>query len=195
MQIITLVHFLKTRMEGHKELIKMKCRVCGRRATTRRHNKSADPCRSVLSTVYGIAVDTESPEIYPPEVCNSCYLILRRASVQADPGRVLNVVSWLPHTDSCPTCSTEGTVGRPKKLKRGRPSDSDEQYVGRNIIRAISNIVTVEFADFPLTQAMFLPSPYLAFCVCQWCHCVPGRPIETLTCRHYLCCLHHKWMQ
>lgn len=165
----------------------MKCRVCGRKATTRRHDKAADPCRSVLSTVYGIAVDTESAEIYPPEVCNSCYLVLRRASAQADPGRVLKIVSWEPHTDACPTCSMEGAAGRPKKLKRGRPSDTDEQYMGRNIIRAISDIGTIEFADFPLTQDMFLPSPYLTFFVCQCCQCMPGKPLEILTCRHYLC--------
>lgn len=153
----------------------------------RTHSKLSDPCKAVLSSVYGISVETETEDIYPPIVCNSCYLGLRRASLNQDSGPILKVSSWSAHSEeSCPVCTTS-SGGRPKKRNRGRPSESDEDYIIRNILRKIKSINTPEFAPFPLLKSLFLPSPYIEHLLCKSCHCVPNQPIEVLTCRHYLC--------
>lgn len=174
-------------MEEHKKCLKNLCRVCGRKATTRKHNKQKDPCKSVLLKVYGLSVDTESDDIYPPEVCNSCFLVLRRASIEGDSAPILSHHIWSPHTDSCQLCLARCSGGRPRKRKRGRPSDADSNYITRKFNRMISTLHTPKYTNFPLNKYLFLPSPFLNDLVCKCCQCVPNEPVEFLTCRHYVC--------
>ena len=174
-------------MEQHKEHLSTKCRVCARKATSKPHNKNSDICKRILSSVYGVDVEGESEEVFPPSICNSCFLVLRRASIENDKGPILMVHSWLPHGELCEVCAPSN-AGRKKKTTRGRPSDSDPQYISRNIIRKINTIQTTVFAEEgSLENTLFLPSPFLDYLLCKHCHCIPYQPIELLTCRHYLC--------
>ena len=120
-------------MEQHKQLLGNKCRVCARKLLTRQHDKNKDPAKTVLFRVYGLSVEAESAEIFPPSICNSCFLVLRRASIQGDTGPILKIHSWSPHGESCEVC-TASTGGRLKKKHRGRPSDSDPEYMARNLV-------------------------------------------------------------
>lgn len=153
----------------------MKCRY---------HPKTSDHCRSVLSTVYSIPVDEESDDIYPPDVCNSCYLVLRRSSLKGDTGRILDLFSWAPHSENCNIC-TSSVGGRPKKRAMGRPSA--DEAAERNIVRRINSMHTQEFTDFPVEKSICLSSPHLDDLLCQLCQCIPRHPIEVLICRHFLC--------
>lgn len=175
-------------MEQHKQHLNKRCRVCGRKATTRQHDKKMDPCRAMLSRVYGIIVESESDDIFPPFICNSCYLVLRRAHIEGDTGPILNIHSWSPHGDACQVCSESGPGRQKKTVSRGRPSDDNPQYISRNIVRKLSTIQTPQFVeDVPLEKFLFLPFPFIDHLLCQICHCIPNKPIELLTCRHYLC--------
>lgn len=172
-------------MEEHKNIIKSKCRVCGRKAGTRRH----DPVKVVLSGVYSISVETESDEIFPSSVCHSCYSVLKRAADSNDSRPVLRIPTWLPHSDPCQLCSEGSQGGRPRKLKRGRPSDSDSTCVARKVMHTVNEIhsTTPEYAPFPLQKSLFLPSPFLEYLVCKSCDCIPSSPVELSTCHHFLC--------
>ncbi len=174
-------------MEQHKEHLSTKCRVCARKVTNKLHDKKSNLCKTALSKVYGVDVETEPEEVFPPSICNSCFLVLRRASMEADKGPILTVHSWSPHGESCELCAPS-SAGRKKKWNRGRPNDSDPQYISRNIIRKINTIQTKVFAEeVPLDRSLFLPFPFLDALLCKYCHCIPHQPIELLTCRHYLC--------
>ena len=172
-------------MEQHKSNLKNKCRVCARSTGTRNHNKLEEPSRSVLAKVYGIVVEKEPDEIFPPALCNSCFLTLRRANLEGDTGPILNIHSWSAHNSSeCSVC-TPASAGRPRKRKMGRPS-IDESIL-RNIVRKINAVKAPEFAPFPLHKSLFLPSLFLDHVLCQVCQCIPSQAIEISTCRHYLC--------
>ena len=173
-------------MEQHKVNINLRCRVCGRKATTRKHSKSSDPCKSVLSSVYGLDVAMESGDIFPPDVCNSCFLALRRAKNDSDSRPTMTISSWTPHSDSCQVC-LEDHGGRPRKRKRGRPSDDSNPCIPKKLMLSINSINTPEYAGFPLVKSFFLPSPYLEDLICQRCKCIPSKPVEILTCRHLMC--------
>ena len=175
---ISSVHFLSEQWSNTKVAYKISV-GCGKKAILRTHDKRSEPSKTVLSCVYGISVETETEDIFPPRLCNSCFLCLRRSSLSGDNAPILNVSSWTPHSDACPVCTSD-SGGRPKK-KRGRPSDADEQYIIRNILQTISRLSehTQQFADFPLEKSMFLPSPHTDYLACQICQCIPSRPIET----------------
>lgn len=64
-------------MEQHKEYLKIQCRVCGKKPKRYKHDKNSDACQGVLSSVLELDVSSESEYIYPPVVCNSCYLTLK----------------------------------------------------------------------------------------------------------------------
>ena len=65
----------------------------------------------------------------------------------------------------------------------------DDTYIQRGLVRQINNISdgVPEFSPFPLNKSFLLPSPLLDHLICPICQCVPSKPIELLTCRHYLC--------
>ena len=65
------------------------------------HNKNSDECRALLSHA-SIEVSSDSLDIHPARVCNSCYLSLKKA--KDDNGgmsSMMEIPSWLP----CPLCS------------------------------------------------------------------------------------------
>lgn len=173
-------------MEQHKKCLKTRCRACGRKVGQRNHPKTRDPCGRVLSTVYNICVETEDEDIYPPDICNSCYLVLRRASLNGDIGRILDIFQWLPHDEECDVC-TGSAGGRPKKRAVGRPNANKPSIIERNIVRKIGELHTHEFTNFPVEKSSCLQSPFLEDLICRVCQCVPRHPIEVLTCRHFLC--------
>ena len=108
-------------MELH---IENKCRVCGNKPKGYKHNKNSDACQGILSSVFGLDVAAESDEIYPPVVCNSCYLTMRELEKAKQKGaaRATNLVlySWTPHrgvlslfdgVKRWQTCQKEAKIG------------------------------------------------------------------------------------
>lgn len=51
----------------------------------------------------------------------------------------------------------------------------------------LGNLRTPKFADTPLSQSHFLPSPYIENLTCKLCHCLPDHPVHILSCHHLMC--------
>ena len=113
-----------------------KCRVCGRKSSGYVHNKNSNKCEALLSTLLDINVTTEPEDTFPPIVCNSCYIILKKAKEE---GRdimttALQTYSWEPHTDFCQLCLEvcgDSSGGRPKRKRKGRPRDDEPAFQQR----------------------------------------------------------------
>lgn len=93
-------------MELHKKHLENQCRVCGNKPKRYKHDKSSDACQGVLSSVFSLDVTSESDDIYPPVVCNSCYLTMKEIERSKQKGEVratnLTLHSWTPHAEeSC----------------------------------------------------------------------------------------------
>lgn len=65
-------------MEQHKICLQNLCRVCGKKPRCYFHDKNSDNCREALASVFSIATGKEDENIYPPKVCNHCYLTLNQ---------------------------------------------------------------------------------------------------------------------
>ena len=105
-------------MELHKKHIENWCRVCGNKPKGYKH--CTDTCQGILSSVFGLDVTAESDHIYPPVVCNSCYLTMREPEKAKQKGAAratnLALYSWTPHIEeSCP-CLTVKPAGKKQKL-------------------------------------------------------------------------------
>ena len=53
--------------------------MCGRKPKSYVHSKYSKKCESLLSTLLNINVTTESDDIFPSVVCNSCYITVKKA--------------------------------------------------------------------------------------------------------------------
>ena len=166
--------------------------MCGRKPIGYVHSKYSEKCDSLLSTLLNISVTTESEDIYPPVVCNSCYITLKKTK-EADKNIVttaLSTFAWEPHSDYCQVClevGGESSGGRPKRKRTGRPRDDEPTVQRRKIMGRIGDLDLPEFANFPLNRCFFLPSPYLDDLSCYNCHCILNQPVEVTTCHHHLC--------
>ncbi len=190
-------------MEQHKIYIQNLCRTCGKKPKCYFHDKNGDQCKAALACVFGIATGEEDNNIYPPKICNNCYLTLRQLQKSKDEGcfreTALTPQTWLPHGDSCQLCentsSASGSCGRPRKRKaKGRPSMEDTHYMSRRVMHQLSTLRTPKYADTTLAVSHFLPSPYIEDLTCKLCHCIPNQPIHILSCQHLMCmsCIQHE---
>lgn len=179
-------------MEAHKDRLKAMCRVCGKKPTKGYvHKKYSDKCQEVLSSVLGLEVSTESEDIYPPGVCNGCYLILRQKHKGDIMATNLTPYMWHPHNDEeCQICTAlPSTGGKPKRRKvtlevKGRPSSEDNT---RAILAKLGDLNIPHYASTPLSTTFFLSTPTLSDLICTICQCIPNEPVEISTCRHYMC--------
>lgn len=179
-------------MEAHKERLKNLCRVCGRKPTRGYvHKKCSDKCQGVLSSVLGIEVSTEPENIYPPGVCNGCYLILRQKQKGDIRATNLTPHTWLPHSEEeCQICTAlPSTGGKPKRRKvtlevKGRPNADDNT---RAILAKLADLNVPNYGHAPLNTTCFLSNPILPDLTCTICQCIPNQPVEVSTCRHYMC--------
>lgn len=177
-------------MEQHTNLLKNRCRVCGNKPRGYVHSKLSKACDSLLSTLLAIDVKSESEVIFPPVVCNSCYITLKKAKEERTDitHTPLTIEIWEPHTDLCQLClKASSSGGQLNRKRKGRPSEDDPSFQRRKIMRMVDGLGSPEFANFPLPRSMFLPSPFLDDLVCQHCQCIPSQPVELATCRHHLC--------
>lgn len=172
-------------MEEHLKMLQNRCRVCARKPTGYMHKKQSNTCASLLFSMLGIEATSESEDIFPPIVCNSCYITLKRAREEGMDIKLttLSVHTWEPHSDFCQLCLESHSGGRPKKRRKGRLSEDDPTFQRRKIARRLEELGTSEMASLedPLQRSLFLPSPYFH------CHCISTQPVELATCRHYLC--------
>lgn len=151
------------------------------------HKKLSSTCEPLLSNLLNIDVRSESEEIFPPVVCNSCYLTLKKAK-EEDTDIAFTTITlhtWEPHTDSCQLCLESPSGGRPKKKRMGRPSEDDPAFQRRKIARRLEELGTSDTDSLP--KSNFLPSPYLDDLACQKCKHISSQPVELALCRHYLC--------
>ena len=140
-----------------------------------------------------LEVSSESDNIYPPVVCNSCYLTLKEIQKAKERGEVrstnLKLKSWLPHSEDCEVCLTVSGGGKPKRRKvalevKGRPSKDN---MNRSIMTRVAEIDPPQFVNFQLQPSYFLPNSMLNDLLCLSCSCIPNQPLEIATCRHYIC--------
>ena len=77
-----------------------------------------------MSTLLKISVTTESDDIFPPVVCNSCYITVKKAK-EDDTNIVTTTIgqfAWEAHNDFCEICLEVGgdsSGGRPRGRGRG----------------------------------------------------------------------------
>ena len=98
--------------------------MCGRKPKGYVHSKYSKKCESLLSTLLNISVTTESDDIFPPVVCNSCYITVKKA--KEDDTNILTTTigqfAWEAHNDLCEICLEVGgdsSGGRPRGRGRG----------------------------------------------------------------------------
>ncbi len=158
-------------MEAHKKHLNNLCRVCGKKPKGYIHKKISDACQSLLSSELGIhTVSSESESVYPPGVCNSCYLILKQKNKGEIRATNLMTHTWLPHDDECQICTApQSTGGKPKRRKvtlevKGRPNSTD---TARAILSKVADLTIPRYADSPLATTSFLTNPMLADLTCR----------------------------
>lgn len=176
-------------MEQHLKNLKNRCRVCGRKLTSYMHSKQSTICEALLSTMLKIEPKSESEEIFPPVVCNSCYITLKKANDDGSDIALtnINIHTWKPHSDSCQLCLDSPSGGRPKRKRKGRPCDDDPTFQHRKILRRLEELTSDNTADLPLQRSLFLSSPHLDNLACHHCKCISPLPVELTSCRHLLC--------
>ena len=142
---------------------------------------------SLLSTLLNISVTTESDDIFPSVVCNSCYITVKKAK-EDDTNILTSTIyqfAWEAHYDFCEICLEVGGDSSGGRLKRKRrPRDDQPTFQRRKVMERISDL---DSPEFPLDKCFFLPSLYLDDLSCYNCHCIPNQPIELTTCHHQLC--------
>ena len=159
-------------MEAHKNHLNNLCRVCGKRPKGYIHKKTSDACQSLLSSELGIhSVASESVNVYPPGICNSCYLILKQKNKGEIKATNLTEHKWLPHDEEeCQICmAPQSTGGKPKRRKvtlevKGRPNSSD---TARAVLSKVADLTIPHYADSPVTINSFLMNPLLADLACR----------------------------
>ena len=57
----------------------------------------------------------------------------------------------------------------------------------KKLKKKLKEINTPTYANFPLQKSYFISSPILDKLICNYCKCIPNKPVELLTCRHLLC--------
>ena len=76
---------------------------------------------SLLSTLLNISVTTESDDIFPSVVCNSCYITVKKA--KEDTNILTSTIyqfAWEAHYDFCEICLEVGGDSSGGRLKRKR---------------------------------------------------------------------------
>ena len=77
---------------------------------------------SLLSTLLNISVTTESDDIFPSVVCNSCYITVKKAK-EDDTNILTSTIyqfAWEAHNDFCEICLEVGGDSSGGRLKRKR---------------------------------------------------------------------------
>ena len=77
---------------------------------------------SLLSTLLNISVTTESDDIFPSVVCNSCYITVKKAK-EDDTNILTSTIyqfAWDAHNDFCEICLEVGGDSSGGRLKRKR---------------------------------------------------------------------------
>lgn len=156
------------------------------------HRKNSDACKSLILAAFGVDMASESKEVYPQLVCNNCYLSMKRIQKSKETGVTmksnLSLSSWLPHSESCPVCTSDPISERHKKfVGSGRPRNDDICHLSREVMRAVNTINPPEYNKLPLKSTYFLPTHILPSVLCQHCSHIPNRPLELLPCHHLIC--------
>lgn len=118
----------------------------------------------------GMEVSTESEDIYPSGVCNSCYLILRQKQKGDIRATNLTPHTWLPHHEECQICTgLPSTGGKPKRRKvtlevKGRPNAEDNT---RAILAKLADLDVPHYSNAPLNTTSFLSNPILTDLTCS----------------------------
>ena len=168
-------------------MLKNRCRVCARKPTGYMHKKESPICQSLLSSLLNINATSEPEDVFPPVVCNSCYIVMKKTKEEGIDFALTSITvhTWEPHSDLCQLCLESPSGGRPKKRKKGRPSEDDPTYQRRKIARRLEELGTSELD--PLPRSLFLDCPYLDDLACHHCNHITSQPVEVATCRHHLC--------
>ena len=168
--------------------------MCAKKPKSYTHDKTSDQCNFLLKSVFGITTGEENDTIYPPLVCNHCYLTMRQLQLAKGTGcfRDTDLVphEWSPHTTDCQLCSDPITAprGRPRKRKpKGRPSDDDTYHWLKKTLHHLNNLHTCKYADRSLEVGAFLPTTYLDNLLCRVCNMIPNEPVQIKGCQHVLC--------
>ena len=109
-------------MEQHKFCLQNLCRVCGKKPKCYFHDKNSNNCRGALGSVLSVAAGEKDENIYPPKICNHCYLTLIQLKKSKEGGRFRETAlaphTWLPHGNSCEICgfATSPSVSRGRLL-------------------------------------------------------------------------------
>ena len=123
---------------------------------------------SLLSTLLNISVTTESDDIFPSVVCNSCYITVKKAKANILTSTIYQF-AWEAHNDFCEICLEVGgdsSGGRLKRKRKRRPRDDEPTFQRRKVMERISDLDSPEFANFPLDKAFsFLLSIWMTSAV------------------------------
>lgn len=168
------------------------CWICvEKQAKSKGYKESSYLCSSNVQFIqdnFGISMEKDVEEVYPPCFCKKCRLTNSRAPV-----------FWEPHQEEeCKTCNLATVVqkgGRPTKPKRGRgklaapatqkrQAESEVADFGKTVDNLVENLPSTRVVDFGEkfnfdggSKGVLLPHLYRYF---------RQKPIET-DCEHYFC--------
>ena len=114
-------------MDSHSAILASLCRVggCSFASCSQQTSYPVQKYAATLSSIFGIDVTQDDPNIHPAFICHTCMCALTRSMAGAEHvgGGCGPLVTWVSHdTDNCPLCESRGTgvkakVGRPPKRK------------------------------------------------------------------------------
>ena len=192
--------------EYHQAQIDRRCRVCGQICkntyTHKTHNETADDTSNTkacdregeLNAAFGIVVEQDMPHIHPTGFCNKCYSKMKK-NIKKGTNSAQEVFNWQPHSDgACSQCQyfqKQGSGGRPKTTRKGRPKSREVQLVAEDpLVRLCKSACPSWNAPQALSLASFLPPAtglHLSDLQCPFCSLIVDRPVQT-ACGKVVCC-------
>ena len=167
--------------EYHQAHINRRCRVCGQICkntyTHKTHNEKADETSNTkvdhegeLNAAFGIVVEQDMPDIHPTGFCNKCYTKMKNKNKKGT-NSAQEVFNWQPHSDgACSQCQyfqKQGSGGRPKTTRKGRPKSREVQLVAEDPLDRLCKSACPSWnAPQALSLSSFLPPATCGKVVC-----------------------------
>ena len=107
-------------MEIHRNYLQKLCRVCARPVKLGRgyvNAKEVTNYIAVFNNVYNVAVESESPDIYPKKLCSTCKKKLAELTKEGNMSVKYECYNFVSHVDiNCPICYKSSIVVKSKSF-------------------------------------------------------------------------------
>lgn len=149
--------------EYHKKCLSQLCRVCGKRAVTRKDKgKMCTQNSNLILQIFNIDISKDNLDVFPDKLCTQCATFIynhskRQSADNLNYDKVMSMIInpdiWRCYDininiDECRVCSLyeeQQKGGRPVRVKCGRPKElHDSKSLSTSIVLPVDDIATID---------------------------------------------------